>query len=102
MLKSALLASALCLAFVSPAMSAPWQCDEANLKEMNDYVGKLDSKASQEAGASEMKLAMDALNAKNTEECTMRMTNVNKMLGGKDLERNLNNATDKTITAPAQ
>ena len=102
MIKSTIVAALFSVAFVAPAMSATWQCDEANLKEMNDYVGKLDSKASQEAGLSEMKLAMEALNAKNTEECTMRMTNVNKMLGGKDLERNLNNATDKTITAPAQ
>jgi len=94
MIKSTLVAAVFSVAFVAPAMSATWQCDEANLKEMNDYVGKLDSKASQEAGASEMKLAMEALNAKNTEECTLRMTNVNKILGGKDLEKSSNSTTD--------
>ena len=98
MIKSTIVAAVLSIGFISPALAASWQCDEANLKEMNDYVGKLDSKASQEAGASEMKLAMEALNAKNTEECTLRMTNVNKLLGGKDLERNLDNAADKSTT----
>ena len=98
MLKSTLVAAVLSMAFVVPASAETWKCDEANLTQMKEHVGKLDSKAAQEAGL-EWQLAMDALKANNTEECNLRMSNVNsKFLGGKDLERALETEADKTTT----
>ena len=98
MLKSTLIAAVFSMAFVVPASAETWKCDEANLTQMKEHVGKLDSKAAQEAGL-EWQLAMDALKANNTEECNLRMSNVNsKFLGGKDLERALETEADKTTT----
>ena len=98
MFKSAVVAAVFSIAFVTPALAAPWQCDEANLNEMKEYVGKLDSKPAQEEGIKEWDLAVAAMKGKNMEECTLRMTNVNKVLGGKDLERALETEADKTTT----
>ena len=98
MLKSTLIAAVFSMAFVVPASAETWKCDEANLTQMKDFVGKLDSKAAQEAGL-EWQLAMDAMKANNTEECNLRMSNVNnKFLGGKDLERAKETEADQTTT----
>ena len=98
MLKSAIVAAVFSMAFVVPASAETWKCDDANLTQMKDSVGKLDSKAAQEAGL-EWQLAMDAMKANNMEECNLRMSNVNsKFLGGKDLERALETEVDKTKT----
>ena len=81
MLKSAIVAAVFSMAFVAPALAESWKCDEANLTQMKDFVGKLDSKAAQEAGL-EWQLAMDAMKANNTEECNLRMSNVNTQVLG--------------------
>ena len=98
MLKSTIIAAVLSMAFVVPASAQTWKCDEANLNEMKDYVGKLDSKAAQEEGAKEWELAMAAMKANNMEECNLRMTNVNKTLGGEALERRKETEAEKTTT----
>lgn len=98
MIKSAIAAAVFSVAFVAPALAAPWQCDEANLNEMKDYVGKLDSPAAQQEGLTEWEHANSALRAKNMEECSARMANVNKLLGGKDLERAQETQSDTNTT----
>jgi hypothetical protein len=98
MLKSTIVAAVFSMALVAPALAETWKCDEGNLTQMKDYVGKLDSKAAQEAGL-EWQLAMDAMKANNTEECNLRISNVNnKFLGGKDMERALDTEATPTTT----
>jgi len=98
MLRSTIVAAVLSMAFVVPASAQTWVCDEANLNEMKDFVGKLDSKAAQEEGLKEWELAMTAMKANNVEECNLRMTNVNKTLGGEALERAKETEAEKTTT----
>ena len=95
MTKFAIALAAMSLAFTAPAFAVDWQCNQADLDAMKADVGKLDSKASQEEGAKEWDLASAAMKSNNMEECTVRMTNVNKLLGGTNLERKLDTANDK-------
>ena len=98
MTKFAIALAAMSVAFAAPAFAVDWKCDEANLTEMKDYVGKLDSKAAQEEGAKEWDMAMAAMKSNNMQECTLRMTNVNKLLGGTNLERSLETTNEKSGT----
>lgn len=83
------------LSLCTPAFAEDWKCDEANLTEMKDYVGKLDSKASQEEGQKEWDMAVSAMKSNKMDECNLRMGNVNKLLGGKNMERTLETSKDK-------
>jgi hypothetical protein len=98
MIKSAIVAAVFSFAFVAPALADAWKCDETNLNDMKAQVGKLDSKAAQEEGAKEWELAMTAMKGNNVDECNMRMTNVNKTLGGINLERAKETEGEKTTT----
>ncbi|MBL8791828.1 MAG: hypothetical protein JNM45_15150 [Rhizobiales bacterium] len=97
MKKLAYMIAAAGLLSCSPAIAQDWKCDESNLTEMKGYVDKLDSKSLEE-GSREWEAANAAMRANNMEECTLRMTNVNKLLGGKNLERALETAKDKSDT----
>ncbi len=92
---------AIAVAFAGLALSAPayavdWQCNQADLDAMKVDMGKMDSPAVQEEGGKEWDAAVAAMKANNMEECTLRMTNVNKLMGGTNLERKLETAKDKS------
>ena len=57
MLKSTLLASAICFAFVSPAFSANWTCDEASLGELKAKLALSDKKDEVELGLKDLEAA---------------------------------------------
>ena len=97
MKKLAFAAALAGLGLCTPAFADDWKCDEANLNDMRTAVGQLDG-SSKTDGGREVDAAMEALKANNMEECTLRMTNANKLLGGTNLERRLETAKDKNST----
>ncbi|MFT3673141.1 hypothetical protein [Aestuariivirga sp.] len=95
MKKLAFAAALAGLGLCTPAFADDWKCDEANLNDMRAAVGQLDG-SSKDEGGREVDAAMEAMKANNMEECTLRMTNANKLLGGTNLERRLETAKDKS------
>lgn len=83
MLKSALLASALCLAFVAPAFAADQvACDEAGLTKLRASIDTMTDKEKQKASITAWEAAQAAMKANDTKTCNERIGDTGKSMEG--------------------
>jgi long-subunit fatty acid transport protein len=81
MIKSALLATAICFAFIVPAsaqMAVP--CDEASLTKMRTDIDALTDKDKQAQALQAWEAANTAFKANNIDECNARIGDASKNL----------------------
>ena len=83
MLKSALLATAICFAFVVPASAQQTvKCDEASLTKMRTDIDAMTDKEKQKTTTASWEAAMAAMKANNMTECEARIGDTGKGMGG--------------------
>ncbi len=78
MLKSTLLATAICFAFIVPASAQSMKCDEASLTKMRTDVDAMSDKDKQKMTIANWEKAMAAMKANNMKECEDLMTQTGK------------------------
>jgi hypothetical protein len=83
MIKSALLATAICFAFVVPSYSqSAVKCDEASLTKLRSDIDAMTDKDAQAKSVKSWEEANTAFKANNMEVCNERMTDTGKSLQG--------------------
>lgn len=83
MLKSALLATAICFAFVVPASAQQKiNCDETSLMKMRTDIDAMTDKEKQTTTIASWEAAMAAMKANNMAECDARIGETGKGMGG--------------------
>ena len=81
MIKSALLATALCFAFVVPASAQQTvKCDEASLTKMRTEIDAMTDKTKQAETLQAWEAANTAFKANNLDECNARIGDASKNL----------------------
>jgi len=79
MLKSALLATAICFAFVVPAVAQQTvKCDEASLTQMRKDIDAMTDKEKQAKSVESWTAADAAFKANNMEDCNARIGDTGK------------------------
>lgn len=79
MIKSALLATAICFAFVVPAYAQQTvKCDEASLTEMRKNIDTMTDKEKQAKSIESWDAANTAFKANNMDECNARLGDTGK------------------------
>ena len=83
MLKSALLATAICFAFVVPAYAQQTvKCDEASLTEMRKNIDTMTDKEKQAKSIESWDAANTAFKANNVDDCNARIGDTGKNMDG--------------------
>jgi long-subunit fatty acid transport protein len=81
MIKSALLATAICFAFIVPASAQQAvQCDEASLTKMRAEIDAMTDKDKQAMSLQSWEAADAAFKANNLDECNARIGDASKNL----------------------
>ena len=81
MIKSALLASAICFAFVVPAFAQQTvKCDEASLTQMRKDIDTMTDKEKQAKSVESWTAAEAAFKANNLDECNARIGDTGKSI----------------------
>ena len=83
MIKSALLATAICFAFVVPAYAQQTvKCDEASLTEMRKNIDTMTEKEKQAKSIESWEAANTAFKANNLDDCNARIGDTGKNMEG--------------------
>ncbi len=81
MIKSALLATAICFAFVVPASAQQTvKCDDASLTQMRKDIDAMTDKEKQAKSVESWTAAEAAFKANNLDECNARLGDVGKSM----------------------
>ena len=84
MIKTALLATAICFAFIVPASAQQAvQCDEASLTKMKTDIDALTDKDKQTQALQAWEAANTAFKANNIDECNARIGDTGKNMDNK-------------------
>ena len=105
MLKSTLLATAMCFAFIVPASAAEQiKCDEASLTKMRSQIDAMTDKDIQKTTMGNWEAAQAAMKANNMQECNDHMADAGKslMVGGGGDNNNNNNTGSGNGTTTTQ
>lgn len=101
MLKSALMASAICFAFIVPASAATTaQCDEASLTAMRAQIDGMSDKEKQKTALGNWEAADAAFKANKLEDCNARVAEASKTLGDTGTDSNAPATDTGGVDAP--
>lgn len=87
MIKTALLATAICFAFVLPA-SAAYKCEEASLIQMRKDIDAMTDKEKQAKSVESWDAAMAAFKENNADACSDSIGSADKSMGNADAGNN--------------